>query len=203
MSTPLPSSARVPFSSGRRCLAPYRAWRMLVAVSLATAVAASADAAPRRQSRAAGFGAADQGQPRQGKIAVFLFDGDELTNVRKHVVKALANRGLRVDTNLRPAKTPDEFRDMGTMLDLAAYVHGKIKDLPADKAEATIVVRSGVTGRPIASTTITGYRGGIRFDVEEKLWDRVGKALTRVCKEAKKPRRLRSAPMHIEAGTPL
>jgi hypothetical protein len=178
-------------------------WQVLFAVSLASAAASSAQAAHRLQARSARSGAAEHSGPRKGKIAVFAFDGDELTNVRKHVVKALTNRGLRVDTTLRPAKTPDEFRDMGAMLDLAAYVHGEIKDLPADKAEATIVVRSGVTGRTIASTTITGYRGGIRFDVEEKLWDRVGKALLRVCKEAKKPRRLRSEPMHIEAGTPL
>jgi hypothetical protein len=177
--------------------------RILVAAVLTSLGAASAQAAPRLRSKAAKSAPAEHADPGKAKIAVFAFDGDELTNVRRHVVKVLTNQGLRVDTNLRPAKTPDEFRDMGTMLDLAAYVHGKIKDLPSDKAEATIVVRSGVTGRPIATTTITGYRGGIRFDVEEKLWERVGKALIRVCKEAKKPRRLHSTPMHIEAGTPL
>ena len=37
----------------------------------------------------------------------------------------------------------------------------------------------------------------------EKLWDSIGKAITRVCKEATKPRRPVHAPMHIEAGTPL
>jgi hypothetical protein len=175
----------------------------MVAFSLASAVAAGARAAPGRLTRSARLGPSEHGPPRKGKVAVFLFDGDELTNVRKHVVMVLTNRGLRVDTNLRPAKTPEEFRDMGATLDLAAYVHGQIRDLPADKAEATIMVRSGVTGRTIATTTFKGYRGGIRFDVEEKLWDRVGKALMRVCKQAKKPRRPVNAPMHIEAGTPL
>jgi len=134
---------------------------------------------------------------------VFAFDGDEATNVRKHVVLALANQGLQVDTSLRPVQTAEEYRDMGATLDLAAYVHGHIKELPADKAEATITVRSGVTGRTIATTTITGYRRGLRFDVEEKLWSKVGKALQLVCREATKPRRPVKAPMRIEAGTPL
>ena len=65
---------------------------------------------------------------------MFAFDGDEATNVRKHVVLALANQGLQVDTSLRPVQTAEEYRDMGATLDLAAYVHGHIKELPADKA---------------------------------------------------------------------
>jgi hypothetical protein len=140
--------------------------------------------------------------PGTGKIAVFAFDGDEATNVHKHVVQVLSNQGLRVDTSLRPVQTAEEFRDMGATLDLAAYVQGHIKELSGDKAQATIVVRSGVTGRAIATTTITGFRRGLRFDVEEKLWSSVGKAITRVCKEAK-PRRPVNKPMRIEAGTPL
>jgi hypothetical protein len=175
---------------------------VLSAVLLASAVAATAQAAPKKQSRSARSEPAESG-PRLSKVAVFAFDGDEATNVRKHVVMALANQGLKVDTSLRPVQTAEEFRDMGATLDLAAYVHGRIKDLPADKAEATIMVRSGVTGRTIASTTITGYRRGLRFDVEEKLWQRVGKVLLRVCKEAKRPRRPVNAPTRIEAGTPL
>lgn len=141
--------------------------------------------------------------PASGKIAVFTFDGDDFTKVRKHVLTVLTNQGLQVDTTIKPVQTAEEFRDMGAMLNLAAYVHGRIKELPADKAEATITVRSGVTGRTLTTATFVGYRGGIRFDVEEKLWARIGKSLKQVCKEATKPRRPVNAPMRIEAGTPL
>jgi hypothetical protein len=162
-----------------------------------------ADAGDRGQGKAKSAAPASDGGPAAGKVAVFNFDGDDATKVRKHVVMALTNQGLQVDTSLKPAQTAEEFRDMGAMLDLAAYVHGRIKDLPADKAEVTITVRSGVTGRTIASATIVGYRGGLRFDVEEKLWERVGRAITQACREAKKPRRPVNAPTHIEAGSPL
>jgi len=179
----------------------------LIASLILTSVASRADA----RGRGAGHGskarasqpARDDSGPASGKIAVFAFDGDDVTSVRKHVVQALSNQGLHVDTSLRPVQTAEEFRDLGATLDLAAYVHGRIKELPGDKAQATIVVRSGVTGRTIATATITGYRRGLRFDVEEKLWSNVGKAITRACKDATRPRRPVNAPMHIEAGTPL
>lgn len=138
-----------------------------------------------------------------GKIAVFTFDGDDFTNVRKHVLAVLTNQGLQVDTSIKPAQTVEEFRDMGALLDIAAYVHGHIKELPADKAEATIVVRSGVTGRPLTTATFVGYRRGIRFDVEEKLWERIARSIKQACREATKPRRPVNAPTHIEAGSPL
>ena len=134
---------------------------------------------------------------------MFPFDGDDFTNVRKHVIAALSNQGLQVDTSLKPVQTTDEFRDMGATLNLAVYIHGRIKELPADKAQAMITVRSAVTGRPLSTATLVGYRRGLRFDVEEKLWSRIGKAITRECKEATKPRRPGHEPMRIEAGTPL
>jgi hypothetical protein len=173
------------------------------AVSLASGVASGAQAAPNKRSKAVQPTYREEAGPHTSKVAVFNFDGDEFTNVRKHVITVLTNQGLHVDTSLRPVQSAEEFRDMGAMLDIAAYVHGRIKDLPADKAEATIMVRSGVTGRTIATATIAGHRRGLRFDVEEKLWDHVGKALMRACKEATKPRRPRTEPMRIEAGTPL
>ncbi len=179
---------------------------LLVAVACLVAVLVGlpvrAGAADKGQGKSKSPSATNINGPVTGKIAVFTFDGDEATNVRKHVVMALTNQGLQVETSLKPVQSPEEFRDMGATLDLAAYVHGRIKDLPADKAEVIITVRSGVTGRTIVSTTIVGYRGGLRFDVEEKLWDRVGRAIAQACREAKKPRRAVNA-THIEAGTPL
>jgi hypothetical protein len=174
----------------------------LTVAGLASRAEARGGARPSSDGRSAS--ASQEGRASgPGKIAVFTFDGDEATSVHKHVVMALSNQGLRVDTSLRPVQTAEEFRDMGATLNLAAYVHGHIKDLPGDKAEATITVRSGVTGRPIATMKLAGYRRGLRFDVEEKLWKNVGKAILHACKEATKPRRPVNAPTRIEAGTPL
>jgi hypothetical protein len=172
---------------------------VLSVMSLGVLAASGASAGTKKN----GAGRSSNDPSTMGKIAVFDFDGDEATSVRKHVIMALSGRGLEIDTSLRPVQTADEFRDMGAMLNLAAYVHGQIKVHSPERATATIVVRSGVTGRPLLTTTIPGHPRGIRFDVEEKLWERVGKAVLRACKEATKPRRPRTAPMHIEAGTPL
>ncbi|MGD0836400.1 MAG: hypothetical protein ABSB49_07120 [Polyangia bacterium] len=178
--------------------------RWLLAALLVASLSAQAEGRPVRhggqtkakQDERGGHGAAG------GKVAVFAFDGDERTNVRKRVVLALMSHGLQVDTSLRPGRTVREFRDIGNTLRLAAYVHGHIRDRPGDKAEANITVRSGVTGKPIARATIAGYRDGLGFGVEEELWQRVGKAIVRACRDARKPRRLVHA-MHIEAGVPL
>jgi hypothetical protein len=178
------------------------AFTTLTALSVLVGLPSTAQAKARGRHKAAGA-AREAGGPAGGKIAVFAFDGDDFTNVRKHVIAVLSNQGLQVDTSLKPVQTAVEFRDMGATLDLVAYVHGHIKELPNDKAEATIVVRSGVTGRSIATATIAGYRRGIRFDVEEKLWSHVGKAIKQACQEATKPRRPVNAPTRIEAGTPL
>jgi hypothetical protein len=137
------------------------------------------------------------------KVAVFAFEGDDAEPLRKHVIQVLSDRGLRVETALKPQDNPEQYRDMGATLNLAAYVHGHIKDTTADHAVATVVVRSAVTGRKVATATFTGFRRGLPFDVEEKLWQRVGAAFMRVCVEASKPGRRHNEPMRIEAGTPL
>ena len=170
---------------------------------IASAVLAAAPGTAQAKGRSKAARSSQPSGPASAKIAVFSFDGDDFTNVRKHVLTVLANQGLQVDTSIKPVQTSEEFRDMGATLNLAAYVHGHIKELPADKAEATIVVRSGVTGRPLTTATFVGYRRGLRFDVEEKLWKRIEKSVKQACKEATKPRRPVNAPMRIEAGTPL
>jgi hypothetical protein len=137
------------------------------------------------------------------KVAVFAFEGDDAEPLRKHVIQALSDRGLRVETSLKPQDNPEQYRDLGATLDLAAYVHGHVKGTGGDHAVATVVVRSAVTGRKVATATFTGFRRGLPFDVEEQLWGRVGPAFTRVCIEASKPGRRHNEPMRIEAGTPL
>jgi hypothetical protein len=109
---------------------------------------------------------------------------------------------MKVDATLKAQDSATQYRDLGAALDLAVYVHGRIRDTGPDKAVATVTIRSAVTGRPLTSATFDGYRRGLPFDVEEKLWDRVAPALKRACLDAQKPRR-HSAPTHINAGTPL
>lgn len=138
-----------------------------------------------------------------GKIAVFPFEGEDPYAVRKHVIKALTDRGMRVDATLRSPDTAEQFRDMGAALDLAVYIHGRVKETGRDHATATVTVRSGVTGRKLTTATFQGFVRGLPYDVEEQLWDRVGPAVTRACVEATRTVRRHNAPMRIEAGTPL
>jgi hypothetical protein len=138
------------------------------------------------------------------KVAVLAFEGEDPEPLRKHVIKLLVERGLQVNSTLKAQDNPTQYRDMGAALNLAVYVHGKIKDTAPDHAVAIVTIRSAVTGRPVATATFNGFRRGLPFDVEEKLWDRVGPAFKRACVEAAKPGvRHHSDPMRIEAGTPL
>ena len=139
----------------------------------------------------------------EAKVAVLAFEGEDPEPLRKHVIKLLVDRGLQVDSTLKAQDSPTQYRDMGAALNLAVYVHGRIKDTTPERAVATVTIRSAVTGRPVATATFNGFRRGLPFDVEEKLWDRVGPALKRACIEARRPNRHHSEPLHIEAGTPL
>ena len=138
-----------------------------------------------------------------GRAAVFVFDGDEAEPLRWEVIRLLQANGMRVQTDLRPTDTAVQFRDMAAALNLAIYVHGRIKDTPRGRAVATVTVRSGVTGRKIASASFDGTRRELVSLVEQGLWDRVKSPLGRACVEARKPGRRHSAPMRIEAGTPV
>ena len=190
----------------------------LLALAVVIGAAPTVEAAPRRakshakakhssraSTRVAATAKADGagGALAEGKIAVFAFQGEDTYSVRDHVIQALTDRGIKVEAAIPPVDTTEQYRDMGAVMNLAAYVHGHVKELPADHAVATIVVRSGVTGKKLTSVTFTGYRRGLPYDVEEKLWQRLGPAFTRACVEATKPRPHHNKPMVIEAGTPL
>ncbi|MBN2574318.1 MAG: hypothetical protein JXP73_07120 [Deltaproteobacteria bacterium] len=200
-------------SSGRLALA-------LLAFALALGASPSVDARPRKakaHTKSGPRGKSARKWPAQGagrattteaslaaaKVAVLPFEGEEPEQLRKHVIKLLVDRGLQVDSTLEPQDSAIQYRDMGAALNLAVYVHGKMKPTTGDRAVATVTIRSAVTGRPVATATFNGYKRGLPFDVEEKLWDRVGPAFRRACLEARKPNRRHSKPMHIEAGTPL
>lgn len=137
------------------------------------------------------------------RVAVFAFEGEDTYSVRDHVVQALKDRGLQIDTSLRVVDTAEQYRDMGATLNISVYLHGKVKQLPADRSTATIVVRSAVTGQKLTSVTFNGFRRGLPYDVEEKLWGKIGPVVARACVEANKPGRRHNKPMMIEAGTPL
>jgi hypothetical protein len=191
----------------------------LLALAVAIGAASTVEAAPRRpkshaktkhSSRASTRAAATAKAKADaaeaavaGKVAVFAFQGEDTYSVRDHVIQALTDRGIKVEAAIPPVDTTEQYRDMGAVMNLAAYVHGHVKELPADHAVATIVIRSGVTGRKLTSVTFTGYRRGLPYDVEEKLWQRLGPAFRRACVEATKPRPHHNKPMVIEAGTPL
>jgi hypothetical protein len=136
------------------------------------------------------------------KVAILPFEGDDAEPLRKHVIKIFVERGITVNSTLKAQDNPTQYRDMGAALDLAVYIHGKIKDTSPEHAVATVTIRSAVTGRPVASATFNGFRRGLPFDVEEKLWEKVHTAFARACMDASKPRHHNEF-THIEAGTPL
>ena len=203
-------------------LALHRSLLASLALAAVIGTAPTVEAAPRRAkshakakakaSSRAHTSAAARGKSKAeveeeaaagGKIAVFAFEGADTYSVRGHVIKALTDRGIKVEAALPPVDTTEQYRDMGAVMELAAYVHGHVKELPADHAVATIVIRSGVTGKMLTTATFTGYRRGLPEDVEEKLWERLGATFARACVEATKPRPHHNQPMRIEAGTPL
>ena len=211
-----------PFASAM--LALHRLVLALLALAVVIATAPAVEAAPRRAKSHAKASAKAKHPPRAptraaarakskaevqeeaaagGRIAVFAFQGADTYSVHDHVIKALTERGMKVEAALPPVDTTEQYRDMGAVMELAAYVHGHVKELPADHAVATIVIRSGVTGKKLATATFTGYRRGLPEDVEEKLWQRLGATFARACVEATKPRPHHNQPMRIEAGTPL
>jgi len=137
-----------------------------------------------------------------GKVAVLGFTGDGAGRVQQAVVSTLRTRGLHVMTSLRPVDSAEQFREMAATLQLAAYIEGNVGG-DGPKSQATVHVRSGVTGRRIASVHFSGDRGALPSDVGTGLWPRTGHQLTRLCAEAAKPRKGPRRAMRINAGTPL
>jgi hypothetical protein len=198
------------FASRRRGLA----W--IVVVLLAGQVSV-AEAAPRKTAKAAakshGSAKASAGaEVRMGseagavaasKIALLDFRGDSTEQIRAQVLKVLKTKVREVASNLRPPDTAEQYRDMGAALDLALYVHGQIKDTGKDQSVLTIDLRSGVNGRKLTSVKFTGSRRKLYADAEDELWKRIEKPFGRACLEATRAVRHHSAPMRIEAGTPI
>lgn len=185
-------------------------WLRLVQVGflLAGLVGASTLAEAKGKARGKPAAAAKKGASHEEiaaghRVAVFAFEGEDTYSVRDHVVQALKDRGLQIETAIRAVDTAEQYRDMGATLNISVYLHGKVKQLPADRSTATIVVRSAVSGQKLTSVTFKGFRRGLPYDVEEKLWNKVGPVIARACIEANQPGRRHNKPTMIEAGTPL
>ncbi len=139
----------------------------------------------------------------RGRAAVFAFQGDETEPLRRLVVRLLKANGMRVQTDLLPNDTAEQFRDMAAALNLAVYVHGRVKDAPSGRSQATVTIRSGVTGRVIAAASFAGDRRKLPTSVEEGLWQKIRAPVARACVDAQNKPRRHNAPMRIEAGTPV
>jgi len=160
--------------------------------------------APRPAAASAGTKSKSKsdGPSVSGKVAVFGFTGDGAARVQQVVVSTLRTRGLEVTTSLRPVDSAEQYREMAATLRLAAYIDGTVGG-DGSQWQATVHVRSGVTGRRIASVRFAGERNALAADVGNGLWPRTGSQLARLCAEAAKPRKGPRRAMRINAGTPL
>lgn len=145
---------------------------------------------------------AADGPALSGKVAVLGFTGDGAARVQQVVVSTLRTRGLQVTTGLRPVDSAEQFREMAATLQLAAYIDGTVGGA-GSRGQATVHVRSGVTGRRIASVRFSGDRSTLADDVGHGLWPRTGSQLTRLCAAAAKPRKQGRRALRIDAGTPV
>ena len=165
------------------------------AVTPARSAAASASSKSKSKSKS-------DGTTVNGKVAVFGFTGEGGARVQQVVVTALRTRGLQVTTSLRRVDSAEQYRDMAATLQLAAYIDGTVGGA-GTRGQATVQVRSGVTGRRIASVRFSGDRTALADNVGSGLWPRTGGQLARLCAEAAKPRKGGRRVMRIDAGTPL
>ena len=72
-----------------------------------------------------------------------------------------------------------------------------------DQSTLTIDLRSAVSGQKITSVKFTGSRRKLYADAEDELWSRIEKPFGRACLDASRAVRHHSAPMRIEAGSPI
>ena len=200
---------RTRFAPWRSGLACMLALLLAGHVSVAQATARKAGAKSHSRGRAKAHVSAEARAREEAeavtgsKIALFAFRGDNTEQIRAQVIKVLKPKVREISTNLKSPDTAEQYRDMGAALDLALYVHGQVKDMGKDMAVLTIDLRSGVSGRKLATVKLTGNRRKLYADAEDELWQKIEKPFGRACLEATKAVRHHNAPMHIEAGTPV
>ena len=156
---------------------------------------AAASAGSRSKSKS-------EGPSINGKVAVFGFTGEGAARVQQVVVSALRTRGLQVTTSLRRVDSAEQNREKAATLQLAAYIDGAVGGA-GTRGQATVQVRSGVTGRRIASVRFSGDRSVLADNVGSGLWPRTGSQLTRLCVAAAKPHKGGRRALRIDAGTQI
>jgi hypothetical protein len=141
-----------------------------------------------------------EGARSRGKVAVFVFRGDDVYEpVRASVVRLLRRRGLAVTVSLKPVHSAVELREMSLASNLAAYVSGEMAGEGA-RQRAAIHLYSGVTGHRVATARFAGPTDEIVGDIQRKLWTRVGPPLQRACAAVARPRRSEREPLRIDAS---
>jgi hypothetical protein len=136
---------------------------------------------------------------QQGKVAVLTFKNDD-GYVATQVAQLLDSRGLEVLTTVRPVDTVEQYRDVATSMDLAAFIDGEIKGTE-EKMRVIVRLRSGYSGRKVAEVTFTDTHAKMPAQLSSKLWARVGGTLARACVDARKPRKKSRNLLQINAGT--
>ena len=194
----------VPFAGAAAPAKPsLSAWSKVKRSKATTPAKAPPPRHPATSGRDAGRSKAKPDAPSlNGKVAVFGFTGEGAARVQQAVVSTLRTRGLQVTTSLRPVDSAEQYREMAATLQLAAYIEGAV-DGDGTRRQATVYVRSGVTGRRIASLRFSGERTGLAADVGSGLWPRTGPQLARLCAAAAKPRKHGRGALRIDAGTPV
>jgi methylmalonyl-CoA mutase cobalamin-binding subunit len=137
-----------------------------------------------------------------GKVVIFPIRDDDDHSMTAQLERMLRSRGFEVVTGVRPVDTAEQYRELATTLNLAALVGGTYQEGEKD-ATLTIQVLRGYTGRRMVVASFKQAKYHLRAQVEEKLWGRIGPAVTRACADASRPRRRGRGPLVIDAGTSL
>lgn len=138
----------------------------------------------------------------RGKVAVFVFKGDDVYQpVRATVVRMLRRRRLHVTTSLKPVVGALEYREVAATLNMAAFIEGEVTG-EGPRQSALITLYSGLTGHRMAQVRASGPTEKIVADLGRTFWTRLGPPLTRACTSASRPRKLEREPLRIDAGDP-
>lgn len=182
----------------------------VVSLLLAVGLAASPSPAQAGKAKRTGGRASKKKAPpkpkvvpnQDGKIVLFPFQGDDDQSIAALVERLLRARGLEVMTGVRPVDTAEQYRELAGTLNLVGFIAGTVKE-GGSNARVTVKLRSGYTGRSLATPTFKETKLHLRSEIEEKLWTKLGPAVARACVDATKPRKRGRGPLLIEAGTPI
>ena len=196
---------------GASMMAAAVAAALTIVVAAPPAEARGAGRRPARAAKTKVAGHASRKAPRakvvanpEGKVVLLPLRDDDDKSFTTQIERLLRARGVEVATDVRGVDTPEQFRELATHLNIAAFVDGNLKEREGDAiSKVTVQVRSGYTGRKLTAVTFRETKLHLRAEMEDKLWPKIGPAIARACVDANKPRKRDRAPMMIQAGIPL